>query len=58
MKKILDWILSLYQTDQQLIENYLSKSKDHADLEFRMRELDRSSINGKQYSNLYKRFYI
>ena len=58
MRKILDWILSLYQTDQQLIGNYLSKSKDHADLEFRMRELDRSSINGKQYSNLYKRFYI
>ena len=58
MKKILDWILSLYETEQQVVENYLSKSKDHADLEFRMKELDRSSINGKQYSRLYNRFYI
>ncbi len=58
MKKILDWILSLYQTDQQLVEIYLSKSVDHVDLENRMRELDRTSINGKQYSRLYNRYYL
>ena len=58
MKKILDWILSLYQTDQQLVEIYLSKSVDHVDLENRMRELDQTSINGKQYSRLYNRYYL
>jgi len=58
MRKILDWILSLYQTDQQLVEIYLSKSVDHVDLENRMRELDRTSINGKQYSRLYNRYYL
>ena len=58
MKKILDWILSLYQTDQQLVEIYLSKSVDHVYLENRMRELDRTSINGKQYSRLYNRYYL
>ena len=57
MVKIFDWILSLYQTDQQIIENYLSKSIDHVDLENRMRELDRGSFNGKNHSSLYRHLY-
>ena len=57
MRNLLNLILSWYKTDKQKEEVYLSKSKDHADLEFRMRELDRLSINGG-YSKLYSRYYI
>jgi hypothetical protein len=58
MRNLLNLILSWYKTDKQKEEVYLSKSKDHADLEFRMRELDRLSINGGRYSKLYSRYYI
>ena len=48
---------SIYETKEQMIENYLSKSVDHADLDYRMRQLDRASFNGKNHSFLYRHLY-
>ena len=40
-----------------IIENYLSKSTDHADLEYRMRQLDNNTFNGRNHSFLYRHLY-
>ena len=41
IKAIITWLrnFSIYETKEQMIENYLSKSVDHADLDYRMRQL-------------------
>ena len=54
IKSILSWLANLntYQSKEQIIENYLSKSADHADLEYRMRQLDSGNFNGKNHSFL------
>ena len=59
VKSILSWLrnFNLYQSKEQIIENYLSKSTDHADLEYRMRQLDSGNFNGKNHSFLYRHLY-
>ena len=59
IKAIITWLrnFSIYETKEQMIENYLSKSVDHADLDYRMRQLDRASFNGKNHSFLYRHLY-
>ena len=59
IKAIITWLrnFSIYETKEQMIENYLSKSIDHADLDYRMRQLDRASFNGKNHSFLYRHLY-
>ena len=59
VKSILSWLanFNLYQSKEQIIENYLSKSTDHADLEYRLKQLDSGSFNGKNHSFLYRHFY-
>jgi|TARA_R110000803_G_scaffold180039_4_gene242404 hypothetical protein len=57
MKKLIKLIFTWAKTNQEAHEDYLAKSEDHADLEFRMKHLDSLSINGNRYSSLYKRFY-
>ena len=59
MKTILSWLnnFSTYESKQVAIENYLSKSTDHADLEYRMRQLDSGNFNGKNHSFLYRHLY-
>ena len=52
IKKLLNQIINVfsYDYDRKKIENYLAQSSDHADLENRMKELDRRGA--------YNRFYI
>ena len=52
IKKLLNRITTIfsYDYDRKKIENYLSQSNDLADLENRIKELDRKGI--------YDRFYI
>jgi poly(3-hydroxyalkanoate) synthetase len=59
IKSILSWFnnFSTYESKQVAIENYLSKSTDHADLEYRMRQLDSGNFNGKNHSFLYRHLY-
>ena len=59
VKEILEWIknFNLYESREQIIENYLAKSKDQADLDYSMRQLDRASFNGKNHSFLYRHLY-
>ena len=59
MKTILSWLnnFSTYESKQVAIENYLSKSTDRADLEYRMRQLDSGNFNGKNHSFLYRHLY-
>ena len=59
MKTILSWLnnFSIYESKQVAIENYLSKSTDHADLEYRLKQLDSGSFNGKNHSFLYRHLY-
>jgi hypothetical protein len=56
MRTLLKFFQKLFWTDKDRIENYLSQSTDHADLERRIRQLDRGEINAgpfgyiKQYN--------
>ena len=52
IKKLLKQIITLlsYDYDRKKIENYLAQSNDLADLENRIKELDRNGT--------YNRFYI
>tara|TARA_B110000438_G_C15465651_1_gene500876 strand:- start:285 stop:446 length:162 start_codon:yes stop_codon:yes gene_type:complete len=52
IKKLLNQIITLlsYDCDRKKIENYLAQSNDLADLENRIKELDRNGT--------YNRFYI
>ena len=56
MRTLLKFFQKLFWTDKDWIENYLSQSTDHADLERRIRQLDRGEINAgpfgyiKQYN--------
>ena len=59
IKSIVSWLknFQLYQSKEMMVENYLSKSVDHADLEYRMRQLDSGNFNGKNHSFLYRHLY-
>ena len=52
IKKLLNQIINFfsYNYDRNQIENYLAKSNDLADLENRIKELDKRGV--------YNRFYI
>ena len=56
MRTLLKFFQTLFWTDKDWTENYLSLSTDHADLERRIRQLDRGEINAgpfgyiKQYN--------
>ena len=55
IKKLLKQIINVfsYDYDRKKIENYLAQSSDLADLENRMKELDRRGAR-----DAYNRFYI
>ena len=59
VESILSWLknFQIYQSKEVMIENFLSKSTDHADLEYRMRQLDSGNFNGKNHSFLYRHLY-
>ena len=59
VESILSWLknFQIYQSKEQIIENYLSKSTDHADLEYRLKQLDSGNFNGKNHSFLYRHLY-
>ena len=56
MRTLLKFFQKLFWTNKDWTENYLSQSTDHADLERRIRQLDRGEINAgpfgyiKQYN--------
>lgn len=56
MRTLLKFFQTLFWTDKDWTENYLSLSTDHADLERRIRQLDRGEIKAgpfgyiKQYN--------
>ena len=45
MKTMLNFVLSLFESDRQRIERYLANSKDLADLEYRLKEIDKPHKN-------------
>jgi hypothetical protein len=45
MKTLLNFVLSLFESDRQRIERYLANSKDLADLEYRLKEIDKPHKN-------------
>jgi hypothetical protein len=52
MKKILNWVLGLFPTDDlraKKVNNYLAQSEDLYDLDRRLRELDYSSKFKNRY---------
>ena len=49
MKKLFSIFMRLFESDQQRIERYLSRSQDLADLEQRMKELDRTRFSDNFY---------
>lgn len=55
IKRILD---KLFGRRISTEEQYLSQSVDHADLERRLRELDKRQFGGNQFGFLYNRFYL
>ena len=58
MRTLLKFFQKLFWTDKDRIENYLSQSTDHADLERRIRQLDRGEINAGQFGYIkqYNRY--
>jgi len=44
MRTLLKFFQKLFWTDKDWTENYLSQSTDHADLERRIRQLDRGEV--------------
>ena len=44
MRTLLKFIKQLFQSEKDWVESYLGQSTDHADLERRIRELDRGEI--------------
>ena len=58
MRTLLKFFQTLFWTDKDWTENYLSLSTDHADLERRIRQLDRGEIKAGPfgYSKQYNRY--
>ena len=58
LSSILKSLKKLFWSDKDWTENYLSQSTDHADLERRIRQLDRGEINAGPFGHIkqYNRY--
>ena len=54
MRTLLKFIKQLFQSEKDWVESYLGQSTDHADLERRIRQLDRGEVQAGPFGPVRK----